>query len=167
MSLLQRCFGLLVLRNGVNFEEWPPVPTKRTGGLFLVALAVPGVGVTRVARCRPDAPVRLAVGVDVDVLPRSAVRGVVVDALPAIGVVRCGTLQLCRPPSLSVLRHAGGGEVSLVELVRVEGGVRGSRCQEQTTDYERAYRQTGSELSSKTHYEPSLLRTPEEFLRTL
>lgn len=77
--------------------EWPPALTKRTGGLFLVALAVPGVGAARVARRCPDTPVRLAVAVDVDVQPRGAVR---VDALPAVGGV---AEQLGSPATLPVL----------------------------------------------------------------
>ena len=114
----------------LRFLERPPALTKRAGGLFLVALTVLGVGIARVAGCRPHAPVRHAVGVHVDIPPRRTVGGVVVDALPAVGVVRRVALQLCRPPSFTVLRHAGGCEVSLVELVRVERGVRGSRCHE-------------------------------------
>lgn len=65
----------------------------------LVALAVPGVRVARDRCRRPHAPVIHAVGVDVNVLPRAAVRAVVVDALPAVSGA---ALQLGLPPSRAV-----------------------------------------------------------------
>lgn len=109
---------------------------------------------------------RLAVGVDIDASPRSAVRGVVVDALPAVGVVGRVTFQLGCPTSLSVLCHAGGREVSLVELVWIECGVRGSRCQEQSTNHECSDRKASCKPFLKTHDEPFLLRMSEDFLQT-
>jgi len=58
---------------------------KKAGGLFLVALTVPRVGATRIARCRPHTPVVLTVAVDVDVCLGTGVAKV--DALPAVGIV--------------------------------------------------------------------------------
>jgi len=120
-----------------------------------VSLTLPGVRAARVRGHRPRADQVLAVRVDVDVAPRRAVRGVVVDALPAVGVV---ALQLRAPASLVVAGLALDAEVALVERAGVAGGVSRRGNRENSTDGQKSGCTAGDDLALETHDEPSLLK---------
>lgn len=149
MLKLKRWFDLSASRNGINFKEWPPALTKSAGGLSLIALAVPGVGVARVARCGPDAPDAHAVGVDVDVALVAVVGDV--DALPS---VCAAASELCGPARLPVLVLALGGEITAVELVRVPRCECSNRSNEYATEDECSSREAYCNLFLETHDEP-------------
>lgn len=137
----------------------PPALTKRTGGVALVALALPRVRAARVRRLRPHAPDGHAVVVDVDVpLFRAAHSG----ALPAVGIA---AEQVCRPAS-AVLEVAGLTQVTLIQAAGVAGGIGRHRSREHCAHGDRARRKCGREFPLETHVEPFLLEASEGFLRT-
>lgn len=128
----------------------------RTGGFYLVALALP----VAVGRHRPTAVVLHAVVVDVDVRCRGQV--VVVHAPPPVDAA----VDLLRDPTGCVGRRldlAGDGQVALIELARVAGGVRSGRRSEQSTDGDCTHREGGcnSLLDADVHFNSSYQGIPE------
>ncbi len=143
--------------------ECPRPPQGRPGVSLLVALALPGVRVAHDGRSSPDAPDLHAVLVDADALLIGEV--VVVDALPIVG---SAAHQVRNPASLTVLRLAGLGEITLVELGGIAGGVRSDRCHKGCTDRDCRHREGGHNLLLQgLHVKTLSTRNAEEFPRAI